>query len=193
MSTAAQRPGSVAGALVYLQATSLYNTLRQRLLRLRQLKYLVGAVVGAAYVYFFLFHRMLRVGNAQAPKFALSTELLADFAALAALALAVYVIAEWVVSDARAQLAFNEAEIDFLFPAPLTRTALIHFGLLRSQLAIFFSSFLLGLVARRSGGFSGHALQFTAGLWLLLSRVKPSAWVMNGHDACVHASTTGWS
>jgi ABC-2 type transport system permease protein len=172
VSTAAHRPGAVFGAFVYLQATSLYNTLRQRLLRLRQPKYLVGAVVGAAYLYFFLFHRMLRVGNAVGPKFALSADLLADVSALTALALAVYVIAEWVVSDSRAQLAFNEAEIDFLFPAPLTRLSLIHFGLLRSQLAIFFSSFLLGLLARRGGGLSGHALQFTTGLWLLFSMVK---------------------
>ena len=172
MSTAAHRPASVTGAFVYLQATSLYNNLRQRLLRLRQPKYLVGAVVGGAYLYFFLFHRLLRVGNAPSPRFALSADLLADFTAVAALALAAYVMAEWVVSDARTQLAFNEAEIDFLFPAPLTRTALIHFGLLRSQLAIFFSSFLLGLLFRRGGGLSVHPLQFTAGLWLLFSMVK---------------------
>ena len=48
MSAAAQRQGAVFGAFVYLQATSLYNNVRQRLLRLRQPKYLVGAVVGAA-------------------------------------------------------------------------------------------------------------------------------------------------
>ena len=67
VSPAAHRQGAVFGAFVYLQATSLYNNLRQRLLRLRQPKYLVGAVVGAAYLYFFLFHRMLRVGNAASP------------------------------------------------------------------------------------------------------------------------------
>ena len=77
MSAAAHRPGSVFGAFVYLQATSLYNTLRQRLLRLRQPKYLVGAVVGGAYLYFFLFHRMLRVGNASAPNVAMPADLLA--------------------------------------------------------------------------------------------------------------------
>ena len=36
MNAAAHRPGAVFGAFVYLQATSLYNNLRQRLLRLRQ-------------------------------------------------------------------------------------------------------------------------------------------------------------
>jgi hypothetical protein len=169
--TASNRTAAVAGAFAYLQAVSLYNNLRQRLLRLRQPKYLIGAVAGGAYIYFFLFHRMLRVGAAQ-PRFELPAGLVADIASLVALALLLYVLGEWVVSGARAQLAFNEAEVDFLFPAPLTRTELIHFSLLRSQLAIFFSSFLLGLLLRRGGGFSGHPLQSVTGIWLLLSMLK---------------------
>jgi len=43
------------GALVYLQLTSLRNALSQRLRRLRQPRYLVGAIVGLAYFYFFFF------------------------------------------------------------------------------------------------------------------------------------------
>ena len=171
MNAAAHRHGAVFGAFAYLQATSLYNNLRQRLLRLRQPKYLIGALAGGAYIYFFLFHRMLRVGTAH-PRFDMPAGLLADIASLVALALLLYVLVEWVVSGARAQLAFTEAEVDFLFPAPLTRTSLIHFSLLRSQLAIFFSSFLLGLLFRRGGGFSGHPLQSVTGIWLLLSMLK---------------------
>lgn len=41
------------GALLYLRLTSLRNLLRVRLLRLKQPKYLVGAIVGAAYFWFF--------------------------------------------------------------------------------------------------------------------------------------------
>ena len=46
-------------ALLYLEATSLTGMLRQRLKRLRQPKYLVGAIAGAAYMYWFVFRHML--------------------------------------------------------------------------------------------------------------------------------------
>jgi len=45
------------GALLYLRLTSLRNLLRMRLLRLKQPKYLVGAIVGAAYFWFFFLRR----------------------------------------------------------------------------------------------------------------------------------------
>ncbi|PNS08971.1 putative ABC exporter domain-containing protein [Solilutibacter silvestris] len=165
------RFGTVVGAFVYLQAMSLYNNVRQRVLRLRQPKYLFGAVVGAAYLYFFLFRKVVHVGDASGAA-RMSPEVLASFASAAALALALYVFLEWILSRESVRLGFSEAEIDFLFPAPLTRTSLIHFGLLRSQLGIFFSSFLIGLLLRRGGGFSGHPLQFATGMWLLMSTLK---------------------
>jgi hypothetical protein len=169
---AAHRQATVFGAFAYLQAVSLYNNVRQRLLRLRQPKYLVGAVVGVAYCWFFLFHRAFRNGHVSVQRFELAPDMLSTFASVAALALLLYVLADWVFSGAKARLAFTEAEIDFLFPAPLTRMELIHFSLLRSQLGIFFSAFLLGVLFRRGGGFSAHPLQFSAGLWLLFSMLK---------------------
>ena len=43
------------GALLYLRFTSLKNWLRMRLLRLKQPKYLIGAIVGGLYFWFFFF------------------------------------------------------------------------------------------------------------------------------------------
>ncbi|MFT3897740.1 MAG: putative ABC exporter domain-containing protein [Thermomonas sp.] len=172
MNAASNRHAAVFGAFAYLQATSLYNNVRQRLLRLRQPKYLVGAVVGVAYFWFFLFHRGFRAHGAPPQEFAMTPEIAGAIASLVALGLLLYVCADWIFAGERAQLAFTEAEIDFLFPAPLTRTALIHYSLLRSQLAIFFSAFLIGLLLRRGGGFSGHPLQYVTGFWLLLSTLK---------------------
>ncbi|MFT3763574.1 MAG: putative ABC exporter domain-containing protein [Pseudoxanthomonas sp.] len=170
---AGSRFGAMAGAFVYLQATSLYNNLRRRLLRLRQPKYLVGALAGGAYLYFF-FIRKVFVGGAAAAHapFETTPAMTADFAALAAILLALYVLADWLFSGDRARLAFSEAEVAFLFPAPLTRTALIQFSLLRSQLGIFFSSFLIGLLLRRGGALGGHPLQYATGLWLVMSTLK---------------------
>jgi hypothetical protein len=168
----ANSPGAVVRAFAYLQAVSLYNNVRQRLLRLRQPKYLIGALVGVAYIYFFLFHRAFRTHGSAPPGFEMSPGIATTIASLVALGMLLYVCADWIFGSEKAQLAFTEAEIDFLFPAPLTRTALIHFSLLRSQLAIFFSAFLIGLLLRRGGGVGGHPLQYTAGFWLLMSTLK---------------------
>jgi len=47
-------------ALLYLRLTSLRNGLLGRLRRLRQPKYLVGAIAGALYFWFFFFRRRLK-------------------------------------------------------------------------------------------------------------------------------------
>lgn len=173
MMASGNRFGTVFGAFVYLQATSLYNNVRQRVMRLRQPKYLVGAVIGAAYLYFFMIRKVMGVGHAPADMRTMSPAALADIATLAALVLALYVFLEWILSRESVRLSFTETEIDFLFPAPLTRTSLIHFSLLRSQLAIFFSSFLIGLLVRRGAGLGGgHPLQYATGIWLLMSTLK---------------------
>ena len=62
-----------------------------------------------------------------------------------ALVLFVIVLLAWIIPHERAALTFTEAEVAFLFPAPVTRRTLIHFKLLRSQLRIFFSVLLLTL------------------------------------------------
>ncbi|MDI1252679.1 putative ABC exporter domain-containing protein [Thermomonas sp.] len=167
----ANRLGAVVGAFVYLQATSLYNNLRQRLLRLRQPKYLLGAVAGAAYLYAFVFRHMFKDGHARTA-FTPSPDVLVDLSALAAIVLALFMLVDWLVSGDEAKLGFSETEIDFLFPAPLTRTTLIQFNLLRSQLGIFFSAFLLGFLLRRGTALNGHPLQYAIGLWLLLSMAR---------------------
>ncbi|RZA14776.1 MAG: hypothetical protein EOP93_18045, partial [Lysobacteraceae bacterium] len=161
MSTAAtgNRLSAVVGAFAYLQATSMYNNVRQRLLRLRQPKYLLGGLAGAAYMYAFVFRRMLGPARGHS-LWVMSPEALGDLSMLVAMGLAIYMLLDWLVSGDGAQLGFSETEIAFLFPAPLTRTTLIQFNLLRSQLMIFVSSFLLGLLLRRGSGLDGqHPLQ----------------------------------
>src|SRR5205085_7964459 len=75
----------------------------------------------------------------------------------------------WMVPHQRAALAFTEAEVAFLFPAPVTRRGLIHFKLLRSQTAILFTTVLLTLVANR---FGGRAWIHAAGWWVILSTLN---------------------
>ena len=133
---ASNRFAAVAGAFFYLQITSLYNNLRRRLLRLRQPKYLLGALAGAAYMYAFVFRHLLRSDTARTTSLqAMPSALLSDLPVLAALVLLLIVWLDWLFAGEGVELGFSETEIAFLFPAPLTRTALIQYSLLRSQLA----------------------------------------------------------
>ena len=168
-----KRTGAVLQAFVYLQAVSLFNSLRQRLLRLRQPKYLFGAIVGCAYMYYFVFRRALHAGATGhgGATSGMPSGLTALFPALAALVLLVIVAYAWLVPSDRAALRFSEAEVAFLFPAPVTRTTLIQYSLLRSQFMIFFSAFLMSLLLRR-GSSGGNPLQYATGLWLVMSTLN---------------------
>ena len=121
-------------ALLYLRLMTALNWLLSRGRRLRQPKYLLGTAAGAAYFYY-LFFRPLGQGTATHPGMAnLPPELLSTVTAIAALGMFVFVALAWLVATGPASLGFTEAEIAFLFPAPLPRRALVHFRLLSAQL-----------------------------------------------------------
>jgi len=159
-------------ALFYLQYHSARNRLVTRFKRLKQPKYLFGAIVGGLYLYFYFF-RYLFGGFAGGARHAASPvvppEYLVLVESLAALALFVIVLLAWLIPHERAALTFTEAEVAFLFPAPVSRRSLIHFKLIRSQLRILFSALLLTLFSRR---FGGSALVHGFGWWLILSTLN---------------------
>ena len=159
-------------ALCYLQYHSARNRLVTRFKRLQQPKYLFGAIAGGLYFYFYFF-RYLFQGYARGGRPtvipAVAPEHLLLLESLAALALFVIVLLAWLIPHERAALTFTEAEVAFLFPAPVTRRSLIHFKLVRSQLRILFSALLLTLFSRR---FGGNAWIHALGWWLILSTLN---------------------
>src|SRR5215467_10345555 len=157
-------------ALLYLQFHSVKNRLAVRLKRLQQPKYLLGGIVGGIYFYFYFFRHLFGVQGSPGASSATSTvSALALYESLGAVILFIVVLLAWVVPHQRAALAFTEAEVAFLFPAPISRRGLIHFKLLRSQTSILFTTFFLMLVTNRFGGkFWIHA----AGWWLILSTLN---------------------
>ena len=167
-------PRAMLRAYTYLQAVSVYNGLRVRLLRLRQPKYLFGALAGGAYVYFFAFRHLFEHNGM--PGVSVSGGAPAAFlpvlVSLFAAVLLVLTVLAWLLPGGRAALAFTEAEVAFLFPAPLSRVSLIQFSLLRSQLAIFFSAFIMSLLVRRGGALGGHAVQHAFAIWLVLATAR---------------------
>ena len=165
------------GALLYLRLTSLRNLLRMRLLRLKQPKYLVGAIVGAAYFWFFFLRRaFIPPVNSPSMAHGMSPELQTLPMMFLALPLVILglkrVIEAWLAPDDKPGLAFTEAEVAFLFPAPLTRRMLVHFKLLGSQVTILFSSLLIGLVATRWVALGGNYPQHVVGAWVIFSTLN---------------------
>ena len=134
-------------ALGYLLGHSFVNSVVHRIKRLRQPKYLIGAALAAAYIYFY-FYKFLFASGLNAPqKHSPEQEEMWRHTGAALLFFATLMLS-WVLPSSRAAISFTEAEIAFLFPAPLTRRTLIVFKLLRSQLALLlmavFFTFLTG-------------------------------------------------
>jgi ABC-2 type transport system permease protein len=157
-------------ALLYLQYHSIRNRTVMRIKRLKQPKYLLGGIVGGLYFYWYFVRTLFGV-PARGQAFALfaSPDGQALFESISALILLTIVSLAWIIPHQRASLTFTEAEVAFLFPAPISRRGLIHFKLLRSQIAILFTTLLLTLVTNR---FGGHAWIRAAGWWLILSTLN---------------------
>ncbi len=165
------------GALLYLRLTSLRNTMLSRVRRLKQPKYLVGAIVGAGYFYL-MFFRRLAAGRPSVHDqgyhgpVTVPPELLSTLLALGALILLVIVTLGWILPDQRAGLTFSEAEIAFLFPAPVRRRTLIWYKLINSQIAIMFTAAIITLVTGSWGFLGGSALTHGIGWWFILATLN---------------------
>jgi hypothetical protein len=158
-------------ALLFLQFNSLKNRLLFRIQRLRQPKYLFGAIVGAAYFYFYFGrHLFSRTSHAAVPP-VIPTDALPSLDLVAAFVLFLIMLSAWIFPHSRAALSFTEAEVSFLFPAPISRRTLIHFKLLKSQIGIVFTIVFFMLISRRFGTGSG-ALFHAAGWWIILSMLN---------------------
>jgi hypothetical protein len=157
-------------ALVYLQFHSIKNRLLLRIKRMRQPKYLFGAIVGGIYFYFYFFRYFFGFRGGRASFVSTATpENLLLFESFGALIFLVVILLGWILGNQRAALSFTETEVAFLFPAPVSRRSLIHFKLLRSQIAILFTTMLLTLITNR---FGGHPFIRAAGWWIILSTLN---------------------
>ena len=171
------------GTLLYLRLTSLKNQLVSRAKRLRQPKYLLGALAGAAYFYFIFFRQIGGAPSgrgarhaAQAGQALPGMPTLADtlplVTALGALLLLVIAVLAWILPSDKPGLRFTEAEAAFLFPAPVTRRTLINFKLLSAQFSILFTSLFFTLISNRWGFLGGNAVMHAIGWWVVLSTLN---------------------
>ncbi len=152
-----------ARAMLFLYWRSWVNRLRSQAARVRSPRYIAAVLLGMVYLYWALF-RNTRAGGAP-----LTQLLLADVTVVLASTLLLVSSARWWIFGAdRSALAFTPSEVQFLFPAPITRRGLVHTKLLRMQFAIFVNTIIFSVI------FRGDATQLPTweraiGWWMLFS------------------------
>jgi ABC-2 type transport system permease protein len=154
----------VINALLYLTGAMIRNRLAFQARRLRQPRYAIALALGVGYFWLILLRPSVQQGRAPA-------SLWTNFETVAALGILLLMLGGWVFSGERMALAFTGAEVQFLFPAPLTRRGLIIYKLFRAQLVILFNAVIWVFVLRRSGSVLVAPLRFL-GTWMLFTNLS---------------------
>jgi hypothetical protein len=141
-------------------ARSVRNRLVRQVRRLRTPRYAVALLLGLAYLW--------AIGVRHRPSSGPADVRPDVVELLAAIGVLTVVLWTWLFGADRRALAFSRAEVTFLFPAPLTRRALIQYKLLRGQFLILFNVLLWTFLL--SGGWDATGPWKRAGaIWVLLT------------------------
>ncbi len=148
-------------AFWFVTVRSFKNRLLVKLKRLREPRYLLGFIAGLAYIWFtglkriFVMHNFRNgiPGVMQIP----TGDFVVDCVALIAL---IPMLLAWALPDQEGGLVFSEAEIQFLFAAPVSRRELLIYKVLRQQPSILISSLLMSFFGFGSSRFIGTWLAF---------------------------------
>ena len=152
-------------ALIYLYSRSWRNRLLLQLRRLRQPRYIVGALAMCAYIGTLLLSPASRAS-------VIPDANLLDFRQLLSIAgLAVALGAWWLAAPSDNALAFSPAEVYFLFPAPVKRRTLVQARLFSVQATLLVQVLIWTLLLRRGGEELNSALR-ALGLWVLFTTVS---------------------
>lgn len=139
-------------AFVFVTVRSFYNRIASRLKRLRNVRYLVSFLAGLTYFWFVglrhLFSGRSPLQHAGIPGSAFTADLVA-------VVVLFMMILAWALPRQSAGLTFSEAEIQFLFPAPISRRQLLLYKVLRAQPQVFISAALMTFFLFRGAKFIG--------------------------------------
>ncbi len=114
-------------AFIELALRSFKNRIVSRVRRMRDPRYAVGALFGLVYFGWIFFRNR---GSARFFATGQASELRVDVVSLAVLAMMLFA---WALPGDSGGLEFSEAEIAFLFPAPLRRRDLLLYKIIRAQ------------------------------------------------------------
>jgi ABC-2 type transport system permease protein len=152
------------GVFAYLTWRSAYNRISRQLRHLRSPRYLAALLLGIAYLWFMILGQRPTPTAGETPNPEV-VELLGALALLAAVAWG------WVFGVERRVLTFTPAEVTFLFSGPVSRSGLIQFKLLRSQLLILFNALLWTLILSRER-FGVSAWLRVISIWVILTTLS---------------------
>ena len=152
-------------AFAYLTWHTQKNRTLTRVRRARNPRYAISAIIGAAYFWFFL------IRNPAAMPRSMSATFSDVFVVIATIGLVLIVSSWWLFGGDKTTLAFSLAETAFLFPAPLSRRAVIGYKLFRAQLTILINALIFIFLMRRGIGFlpSGYR---AISLWVLFTTLN---------------------
>jgi hypothetical protein len=152
----------VKDAARFLILRSSRNWMRGLGRRLRNPRYAVAILIGAAYLGLVLFGRRHTEGEAVPP----------DAVALGGTVFLAVLVAKWWLFGAdRLALAFSPAEIQFLFPAPVSRFELLGYKLLRAQRPILLNVLVWTFLLRRGAGVGLGTLPYAFSMWVFFSTI----------------------
>lgn len=151
-------------ALLYLSWHSARNRFLSAFRRVRSPRYAAALIVGALYLWGFLWRPVSYPG---ATSFLLSqpSEMLITLLAVLTL------MGPWVFGSDTLALAFTQAEVSMLFPAPISRRGLIAHKLFRAQVTVLINAAIWVFVLRRGGNLLPSPLR-AIGVWVLFSTLN---------------------
>lgn len=175
-------------AASYIIVCTAKNRMQRRLRRLREPRYLIGAIVGIAYIGFAIAGRMIgmRTGSRRRRERTAPAALIPAFGAtgpsLAGLVMVALASAIWLTPLSASFLTFTPAEKAVLFAAPLTRRQLLMYRVMRAQWSSLFGAAVFAIAypvasapARLRGLAAGWLALMTLHLFLsgaLLARLR---------------------
>ncbi len=152
-------------ALWYLYSRGWRNRWLQQLRRLRQPRYLIGALAMVAYLGSLLFTPSMSNPATTDPA-------LFDFRQLLAISGLSFALGVWwIAAPSDSALAFSNAEVFFLFPAPVSRRTLVQARLFSIQAMLLVQVLIWTLLLRREGSALPGVLR-AIGLWVLFTTVS---------------------
>jgi ABC-2 type transport system permease protein len=151
----------VNDALRYLLWHSALNRMRGQVARLRRPRYLLAVLAGGVYFGTLLF-------NSRMPSPLAGSTSSAIGQLIYTAVIFVTVASGWVFGSDRPALVFSEAEVQLLFPAPLSRAALVRYKVAQAQIVVLFSV-VIWVVLLRRGGTSLPFWMRAISLWIILS------------------------
>lgn len=146
-------------AAVFLIACSIRNWAHGLLRQLRSPRYAIAVLLGIGYI------ALVRFGQTQGGGSVPSQAVMQGGSLLLALLVGKW----WLFGADRLALAFTPAEIQFLFPAPVSRGALLGLKLVRAQKLILVNVLVWTFLLRRTGGAQLGTVAYATSMWVFFS------------------------